>query len=61
VRVLLAADDIGAAWAAMAPLDRREVARAVFPRGITVHPDLERPRVRGAFVFNSKRLVPVES
>jgi site-specific DNA recombinase len=56
VRALLTAPDITSAWAKLdEPWQRREVARIVFPHGITVH-----PAQRGTFTFDPDRLDPVD-
>lgn len=55
VRALLTADDIQAAWHDMEPVDRRQVAQTVFPRGITVAPAGE--RFAG---FDPGRLTPID-
>ncbi len=55
VRALLSSVDITTAWDRLtAPHDRREVARIVFPHGITV-----RPAKLRTFTFDPNRLVPV--
>jgi site-specific DNA recombinase len=51
----LVGQDVASAWEALTPAQRREVARAVFPSGITVEPS----RVRFQ-AFDPTRLVPVD-
>lgn len=55
LRTILAAGDIPAAWAALAPMQRREVTRGLFPHGIRIM-----PATRLGPVFDPDRIQPVE-